>query len=541
MNEQELNIDPLNEDLKDREDLIRAIETIIQLYTDKVHFIYELLQNAEDSKATKVSFAMFEDRLEVLHNGEPFTKENLTSIRSIALTTKTDQVNAIGKFGVGFKSVFGICKDVIICSDKNNYKDQNNNYLENFIYKIKDFRYLEDVEKDRKSGIKWPDDKYTTKFIFPFCVSEKYSGYKEMETLHEKLSSRLKKLGTSVLLFMRNIKEISYSVEGLDEKLNCHGTYSLKKDNIEKNSFKITATGDKEIDNISYLLFSRPTRYKKDVNIAFACRWNENSNPIFYPAPEKNICVYFPTDTPSNVNFVVQAPYGTTPNRGGIPDTDENKYLNNELATLLYDAIIEIKDKKWLTLEFINLLPYKAMGNKDDWSLYDLYEKTIQLLKEEPVIPCIDGSYITANEAKIVRGKKLINLFKDEQLGKFIKQPGAKWLSEEFTKDNFSELYDFFTEIKDKGGLDIKIINPDYLPQLIENNPEFLKEADDDWLKDFYSYLYRNVIHLLGKNSKLATVPFIKTTDGNINTLYKVNKENQLEINIYLKPTNFSA
>jgi len=408
VNEHELNID-----LEDRKDLIRAIETIIQLYTDKVHFIYELLQNAEDCKATKVRFDMFSDRLEMLHNGEPFTKENLTSIRSIALTTKIEQENAIGKFGVGFKSVFGICKDVIICSNKNNYKGQNNNYLEDFIYKINDFR-----DEETKSRFKLLDvklfDVYTTKFIFPFCVSEKYSGYKKIETLHEKLSSRLSKLGTSVLLFMRNIKEISYSVEGLDEKLNCHGTYSLKKDNIGKNSFKITATGDKEIDNISYLLFSRPTRYNKDVNIAFACKWNENGEPIFSSAPEKNICVYFPTDTPSNVNFVVQAPYGTTPNRGGIPDTDENKYLSNELATLLYDAIIEIKDKKWLTLEFINLLPYKPMGNEDNWSLYNLYKETIKILSTESVIPCIDGSYITANKAKIVRGAKLLDLFNGE-------------------------------------------------------------------------------------------------------------------------------
>ena len=34
--------------------LRRALERIIQLYTDKSHFVYELLQNAEDAGASKI-------------------------------------------------------------------------------------------------------------------------------------------------------------------------------------------------------------------------------------------------------------------------------------------------------------------------------------------------------------------------------------------------------------------------------------------------------------------------------------------------------
>lgn len=36
--------------------LRRALERIIQLYTDKSHFVYELLQNAEDAGASKSNF-----------------------------------------------------------------------------------------------------------------------------------------------------------------------------------------------------------------------------------------------------------------------------------------------------------------------------------------------------------------------------------------------------------------------------------------------------------------------------------------------------
>ncbi len=40
---------------QDRDGMLRrSLERIIQLYTDKSHFVYELLQNAEDAGATGI-------------------------------------------------------------------------------------------------------------------------------------------------------------------------------------------------------------------------------------------------------------------------------------------------------------------------------------------------------------------------------------------------------------------------------------------------------------------------------------------------------
>src|SRR5215467_10908425 len=44
-----------------------------QLYSDRAQFLYELIQNAEDAGATWLDFALSADRLEVRHNGRPFT------------------------------------------------------------------------------------------------------------------------------------------------------------------------------------------------------------------------------------------------------------------------------------------------------------------------------------------------------------------------------------------------------------------------------------------------------------------------------------
>ena len=42
-------------------------------YSEEVHFIYELLQNADDAEASYVKIELRDDRLLFVHNGHPFT------------------------------------------------------------------------------------------------------------------------------------------------------------------------------------------------------------------------------------------------------------------------------------------------------------------------------------------------------------------------------------------------------------------------------------------------------------------------------------
>ena len=98
---------------QDRDGMLRrSLERIIQLYTDRSHFIYELLQNAEDAGATSIRFVQHYDRLVVMHNGAAFTRQNLQGLCDIGKSDKTKNLNQIGEFGVGFKSVFSICEKV---------------------------------------------------------------------------------------------------------------------------------------------------------------------------------------------------------------------------------------------------------------------------------------------------------------------------------------------------------------------------------------------------------------------------------------------
>ena len=80
-------------------------------YPDKAHFIYELLQNAEDAEATEVNFRLTSTRLMFEHNGRPFDDKDVRAITGIGFSTKKDDVDSIGRFGIGFKAVFALHGD----------------------------------------------------------------------------------------------------------------------------------------------------------------------------------------------------------------------------------------------------------------------------------------------------------------------------------------------------------------------------------------------------------------------------------------------
>lgn len=159
---------------QDREGMLRrSLERIIQLYKDKVHFVYELLQNAEDAQAQVVKFVLYEDRLEVFHDGKPFTVSNVQSLFDIGLSDKVNDLNQIGEFGVGFKSVFSICERVQFFSNPNNYRIKDIENAGSFGFEIQDFYKPVDIPIVDIGTV------YTTKFIFPFAVDKSFLGFKK--------------------------------------------------------------------------------------------------------------------------------------------------------------------------------------------------------------------------------------------------------------------------------------------------------------------------------------------------------------------------
>ncbi len=96
------------------------------LYTDSKRFIYELLQNADDSaesgSAVKVWIKVFENSLVVAHSGREFSPRDIRGICNVNNGTKKEDSSKTGYKGIGFKSVFGQSDKVTIFTDSEYFR-----------------------------------------------------------------------------------------------------------------------------------------------------------------------------------------------------------------------------------------------------------------------------------------------------------------------------------------------------------------------------------------------------------------------------------
>lgn len=140
-------------------------------YPDKAHFIFELLQNAEDAEATEATFALTPKQCTFEHNGKrKFTENDVRSITGIHNSTKNKSTDQIGKFGIGFKSVF------VYTLTPSVYSDQ-------FAFQILRLVLPEQLDIDANIGD-------LTRFVLPFNNPKKQAqtAYQEIKAGLEGLS-----------------------------------------------------------------------------------------------------------------------------------------------------------------------------------------------------------------------------------------------------------------------------------------------------------------------------------------------------------------
>ena len=162
------------------------------MYADRTHFIYELLQNAEDAIGRRgggwdglrsVSFQLSTDHLRVVHSGDPFNEKDVRSICSIDDSTKKESLTEIGRFGVGFKSVYAFTSCPEVHSGTEDFA------IDSYVWP----RAIDPLG-DRSPG--------ETVFILPFR-SDVPSAYTEID-------DGLRNIGIQTLLFLRQIEEIRW-------------------------------------------------------------------------------------------------------------------------------------------------------------------------------------------------------------------------------------------------------------------------------------------------------------------------------------------
>ena len=438
---------------------------LAKLYSDRTHFVYELLQNAEDAKATWVNFHLFKDRLEFRHNGRIFNSDDVRGICGLVESTKKEDLTQIGKFGIGFKSVYAYTRTPKI------YSGQESFFIEYYVLPCS----TEETVKIKSSE---------TLFIFPFNHVEVNA-----KDAFNEISKRLQGLSTRVLLFLNNITNIQWEIE-----CEISGMYKREVTNKEEHLKRVcvlskTKTQDHEHKE-DWLIFDRLIKKNNiplKVEIAFKIDRNtkdrKKAKELIVPVNDACLVVFFPTEKETHLKFLIQGPYRTTPARDNIPKDDPwNIELIIETSSLIVDSLSKIKRLGLFTTEFLNVLPINKEFFPEDHMFWSVYEAVLSKLKsEEKLLPASNNSHISAQQAYLARGKELIELLGTEQLSLLFGKENCQWLDSDIT-ERMPGLWKYL--IEDVG---IEKIEPeDFAEQFTE---EFIKQQKDEWVIRLYIFL----------------------------------------------------
>jgi hypothetical protein len=450
-------------------------------YADRTHFIFELLQNTEDALAKQsdnsqrisasTKFEITERALTVSHYGKPFDENDVRGICGIAESTKND-LTAIGRFGIGFKSVYCFTNTPEIHSGDEHFA------IENYVLP-KAVSSLELKENE-------------TRIILPLNTETKIEDYNE-------IISGVKKINLNSLLFLRHIEGIEWSTEQGESGVFLRSKPKQRDSNVRE----IELTGQTKTDDIpseKWIVFSKEVVDGKNnslVEIAFLMNGEKIQSVSHSP-----LVVFFPTEKQTNLGFLVQGPYRTTPSRDNIPTKDAwNQKCVSTTGELVIESLRWLRNKNMLDIESLYCFPIDKTKFEDTNMFSSLFDTVKNVFINESLLPCYKGGYVSAHESLIARTNELRELFNTEKLSDLFNGKYS-WLHEEISQDRNPDLRKYL--IND---LSIKEIQPETIVNLI--TVDFLKKQPNNWICEFYAFLNKQkALH-----EKLKSMPIIRLSN----------------------------
>lgn len=510
--------------------------SVVEKYSDQAHFIYELLQNADDALATSASFRLEKNRLIFVHNGKrhfsitnPATEDedsknkalgDINAITSIANSSKTGA--SIGKFGVGFKAVF-------------QYTSTPHIYDPHFRFKID--RFIVPVELENDFPGRKEDE---TMFVFPFNHHER-----GMVEAYVDISEKLRNLSYP-LLFLSHLNNIEFEFE------NTLGLYDKKV--VEKKSFGETQAehlvltqndGDDLYDEHLWLftrIFDRGelsggnARYLS-YSVGFFMK-DDKLCPVNKPA----FC-FFPTKEVTGLNFIVHAPFLLTDSREGIrAGVKHNDDMIQLLAELSADAVEYLRDigiekgTRIIDDSIVSIIPvddsdFSSKTDRSRVSFLPFYSEIKGKFETTDLLPSIDG-YVSCENAYWASVPQLPQLFSNGQLGELVENQNACWVFASLARDevqrNKKALFSYIDSIV-RTNINEDIIltgrTKDFfvragVKQNLESikgiTEEFIENQSIEWLHSFYKWISETK----HRRDIASSRPIFRDQDGKASAAY---------------------
>lgn len=369
---------------------------LTELYPDNAHFIYELLQNAEDAEATSVRFEVYSDRLVFRHNGKRiFTLADVKGITNIGNSTKKDDHTKVGKFGVGFKSVFA-------------FTDRPRVYSKDYSFEIQDMLLPVRIESDKDLS------QEETLFVFPFKGDNQ-----EKKKYLDQIEKELLLLDSNTIMFLDSIESISYV---LSNQVDGYIRKKLEKEKI----YKIDVSANKEESH--WLIFEKNImpgiqKGKLHVNVSFGLKKVDNSWRV---VPVKgSVNIFFPAVMEkSGLRFNINGPFASTVARDSIRKCDENAEIYGKIAELLVEALSFIKKAGMMDISLYETMPNNEDELEGEYS--KIREYILAAFNDNSFLLGAGGGYYKATEV-VMTSPSIQDLFRFSEISPMVGLDEKDW------------------------------------------------------------------------------------------------------------------
>lgn len=401
--------------------LVNSISISEQLYSSKYRFLYELIQNADDSgflatRSTGVlPFLRFElrsDALTVETNEDGFTRRNIEAICATGRSSKkaAESDDHIGEKGFGFKSVFSVADEVHIQSG-----------LWSFC-----FRHH---QGDDGLGMVTPLDKVPNGLSRGVTTRITLQYSEEAKQNYARLLEAIQDIPTTTILFLRRIRKIHFDVIGLDGRQT---TTTIKKENDTARlrgtiaSLRVDSDGRTVEERCTYLLFRtmkqnmphherRKGRKVTEVELAFPVNTStqqpmlsDSGQYVFAFLPLQRLAqLQVSTQEPAiprnlliSLQFLINADFVTSASRESVIDCAWNFALCEEVAHTFVSAVTGTfaTPDHALRYSWLDFLPTKTMENP--WK--SIYKSITESLMTKLIIQSLGGQFNLPSHMRIL-------------------------------------------------------------------------------------------------------------------------------------------
>ena len=388
-------------------------------YPDEAHFIYELLQNAEDAGAAEVAFELTQHGCSFEHNGaRHFDERDIRGITGIFNSSKKEKTDKIGKFGVGFKSVFVYTDSPIVFSKNHSFK----------IVKL-----VLPVEVTPKKNLG-----QQTRFELPFNNPKK-----NVKAAHAEIKAGLDQLSETTLLFLKNIKCIKWKIDNKNGEI-------LRIQHSEHHIEVRGVINGKEVFSSHWLCFTSPVQEvenfssavegieRQQVAVAYEMKFIggiksfDESKPIsqqfkINPAKKGQVSVFFPAEKEtSGLRFHLHGPFIPELSRASIKNSPQNLPIFKQISVLAANSLTSIRDLGLLTGEFLSVLPNNHDSLPERYRL--IRDAIIGEMKISPLVPTYTGRHAPVSSLFQSRRSQIKALLSKEDLAFLTERSdGPEW------------------------------------------------------------------------------------------------------------------